>query len=224
MSLDLQRRAKKLDSGGGFVFQFIEGALITSIANGDWVLLDEINLASEAVLNKLATIVSGRHILLNERADIVETKRHPNFRLFMCMNPPYTSAGKKNLPMSLRTKLTELYVPELSAEGDLWPIIDHIAPSRMFLEHQRRNLLVFYLWARAEVYKQTRKSSVGLRNLCRACKMMRNAIQLKYHPVKAIYDGLMICFTSHLPQDLQAVVSEKILQTFKIDVLPSVTM
>jgi midasin len=69
--------------------------LIESIQNGNWVLLDEINLASDTVLNKLSTIVSGEHILLNERADVIETKRHPDFRLFMCMNPPYTSAGKK---------------------------------------------------------------------------------------------------------------------------------
>lgn len=69
--------------------------MIKSMQCGDWILLDEINLASDSVLNKLATIVEGDHILLNERADIVETKRHPDFRLFTCMNPPYTSAGKK---------------------------------------------------------------------------------------------------------------------------------
>ena len=69
--------------------------MIKSIQNGDWILLDEINLASDQVLNRLATLIEGDHILLNERADIVETQRHPDFRIFMCMNPPYTSAGKK---------------------------------------------------------------------------------------------------------------------------------
>jgi midasin (ATPase involved in ribosome maturation) len=43
----------------------------------------------------MATLIDGDYILLNERADIVETKRHKDFRLFLCMNPPYTSAGKK---------------------------------------------------------------------------------------------------------------------------------
>jgi midasin len=76
-------------------------------------LLDEINLAPESVLHRLATIIQGEHILLNERADIVETQRHPDFRIFMCMNPPYTSAGKKQLPSGLRSKFLELYVPEL---------------------------------------------------------------------------------------------------------------
>jgi midasin (ATPase involved in ribosome maturation) len=40
------------------------------------------------------------------------------------MNPPYTSAGKKQLPSSLRTKFLELYVPELENESDLWQIIE----------------------------------------------------------------------------------------------------
>jgi midasin (ATPase involved in ribosome maturation) len=40
------------------------------------------------------------------------------------MNPPYTSAGKKQLPQNLRLKLNEIYVPELITEMDLWPIID----------------------------------------------------------------------------------------------------
>lgn len=92
--------------------------------NGDWVLLDEINLASETILNKLATIIQGNHVMLNERADVIEMKIHPEFRVFMCMNPPYSSAGKKQLPFSLRCKLQEIYVPEIDNESDLWNIID----------------------------------------------------------------------------------------------------
>ena len=76
-------------------------------------MLDEINLASEAVLDRMATIVEGDYILLNERCDIVDTKRHEDFRVFFCMNPPYTSAGKKQLPWSLRSKLSEVFVEEL---------------------------------------------------------------------------------------------------------------
>lgn len=91
---------------------------------GEWILLDEINLASESVLNKLATVIQGNHVMLNERADVVETKCHEDFRVFMCMNPPYSSAGKKQLPSGLRCKLHELYVPEMNLESDLWQIVD----------------------------------------------------------------------------------------------------
>ena len=81
-------------------------------------------MATDSVLNKLATIVQGNYILPNERADIVETKRHVDFRIFMCMNPPYSSAGKKQLPFSLRSKLAEFYIAEIENEADLWDIID----------------------------------------------------------------------------------------------------
>ena len=74
--LEVSKRANKLENGGGFIFQFIEGTLIKSIKDGEWILLDEINLASESVLNRLATLIDGDYILLNERADIVETNRH----------------------------------------------------------------------------------------------------------------------------------------------------
>ena len=94
--------------------------MIKSIQNGDWILLDEINLAPDAVLNRLATIILGNNIMLNERADIVETAKHPDFRVFMCMNPPYTSAGKKQLPYTLRSRLCDIYVPELDNQEDLW--------------------------------------------------------------------------------------------------------
>tara|TARA_B110000285_G_scaffold231311_1_gene299735 strand:+ start:1024 stop:1521 length:498 start_codon:yes stop_codon:yes gene_type:complete len=165
-------------------------------------LLDEINLASDSVLNRLATLIDGDHILLNERADIVETKRHPDFRIFMCMNPPYTSAGKKQLPPGLRAKLTELYVPELETEADLWPIVDRNAPAAMFSERQKRQILEFYLKARAEARANSRRGGIGLRNLSRALKMMRQAVTLKYPVIKAIHDALLTCFASHLDAEM----------------------
>jgi len=38
------------DGGGVFAFSFIEGALVTAVRAGHWVLLDEINLASSDTL------------------------------------------------------------------------------------------------------------------------------------------------------------------------------
>jgi midasin (ATPase involved in ribosome maturation) len=89
--------------------------------------------------------------MLNERADIVETKKHPDFRVFMCMNPPYTSAGKKQLPYSLRSRLCELYVSELENQEDLWQIIDRntktsagLTSNNFISEGHKRMLLEFY--------------------------------------------------------------------------------
>jgi len=70
-------------------------------------------------------------------------------------------------------KLTELYVPELESEADLWPIVDQNAPSAMFEENYKRLILKFYIRARSEVQKLTKRGNIGLRNLSRALKMMR---------------------------------------------------
>jgi midasin len=40
-----------------FTFKFFEGALTKSIVNGDWVILDEINLASSETLQFLGTLL-----------------------------------------------------------------------------------------------------------------------------------------------------------------------
>ena len=57
-------------------------------------------------------------VLLLEKGDIVPVERHPDFRIFACMNPA-TDVGKKDLPAGIRNRFTELYVDELEAELDL---------------------------------------------------------------------------------------------------------
>ncbi len=46
--LSAAERAAKV-AEGGFAFAFKEGALVQALRNGDWVLLDEINLAPSEV-------------------------------------------------------------------------------------------------------------------------------------------------------------------------------
>ena len=112
----------------------------------------------------------------------METKRHKDFRIFMCMNPPYSSAGKKQLPFSLRSKLTEIYVSELENEADLWDIIDRNTKSlsnenvSCVSEGQKRQILQFYIMVKAEVSKQMRRGNIGLRNLCRALFFIKSAV------------------------------------------------
>lgn len=94
------------------VFTFIEGPLVKALQNGEWILLDEVNLASQETLEAIATILEGSHssLVLTERGDVEPITRHPDFRLFACMNPA-TDVGKKDLPPNLRSRFTELYVP-----------------------------------------------------------------------------------------------------------------
>jgi midasin (ATPase involved in ribosome maturation) len=72
---------------------------------GYWVLLDEINLASAETLECLSGLLEGStgSVHLLERGDQKPIERHPDFRLFACMNPA-TDVGKKDLPAGLRNR------------------------------------------------------------------------------------------------------------------------
>ncbi|KAI1640182.1 hypothetical protein F4809DRAFT_637851 [Biscogniauxia mediterranea] len=138
--LDLRPRweafAKSLDEfdiqisggSGSFAFAFVEGNIIKAARNGDWVLLDEINLASPDTLESIADLLtSGPNdepsILLSEKGEIQRITAHPDFRIFGAMNPA-TDVGKRDLPLGIRSRFTELYVSSPDRElKDLLTII-----------------------------------------------------------------------------------------------------
>ena len=98
----------------GFAFSFVEGNIVKAVRNGDWVLLDEINLASPDTLESIADLVSNEardtpSVLLSETGDAQTVYAHPDFRIFGAMNPA-TDVGKRDLPLSLRSRFTEYFI------------------------------------------------------------------------------------------------------------------
>jgi midasin len=112
---DLHDLEAQLANGSeAFAFSFLEGNIVKAVRNGDWVLLDEINLASSDTLEALSDLLGGGpdgtpSILLTETGNVERVVAHPNFRVFAAMNPA-TDVGKKDLPPGIRSRFTELYV------------------------------------------------------------------------------------------------------------------
>ena len=102
-----------------FAFSFVEGPLVRALREGHWILLDEINLASPETLDCLAPLLQSREssLVLTERGDLTPIPRHPQFRLFACMNPA-TDVGKRDLAPSIRARFTELYVPSPDSDKE----------------------------------------------------------------------------------------------------------
>ncbi|VDN15365.1 unnamed protein product [Dibothriocephalus latus] len=113
----LQVRLESAERAGqpSLAFAFIEGALVRALKEGDWVLLDEINLAPAELLDCLSGLLdsSSGSVTLVDRGDLEPVKRHPSFHLFAAMNPS-TDVGKRSLPIGLRNRFTEIYVDELN--------------------------------------------------------------------------------------------------------------
>ncbi|KAH7103718.1 P-loop containing nucleoside triphosphate hydrolase protein [Auriculariales sp. MPI-PUGE-AT-0066] len=100
-------------------FAFVEGPLLKALRSGDWILLDEINLATPETLECISALLQGPEasITLTEHGSLEPVPRHPDFRLFACMNPA-TDVGKKDLPPNIRGRFTEIFVPPPDADPE----------------------------------------------------------------------------------------------------------
>ena len=97
--------------------------LVRALREGHWLLLDEVNLAAAETLERVAGVLeAGGSVALTEKGEAEVVPRHPNFRVFGAMNPP-TDFGKKELPASIRSRMTEVYVPALSDAADLQLVV-----------------------------------------------------------------------------------------------------
>lgn len=113
---------------GGYVatadgsLRFCEGPLVRAARLGEWVLLDELNLAPPDVLEALNRLLDdNREIFVPETGEVV--KAAPGFRLFATQNPPGLYGGRKELSRAFRSRFVELQVDELPDE-DLLMILE----------------------------------------------------------------------------------------------------
>ncbi|EJD43593.1 P-loop containing nucleoside triphosphate hydrolase protein [Auricularia subglabra TFB-10046 SS5] len=100
-------------------FSFVDGPLLRALRSGDWILLDEINLATPETLECISALLQGptASITLTEHGSLEPVPRHPDFRLFACMNPA-TDVGKKDLPLNIRSRFTEIFVAPPDADRE----------------------------------------------------------------------------------------------------------
>ena len=206
------------------LFHFHEGALISALRLGHWVLLDEINLASADTLERLTSLLDSAQssLALSERGDVSEVRRHPQFRLFAAMNPP--DYGKKDLTAGIRNRLVELWVNDVQDKADL----DLITTG--YLQHALRDakaatlirhIVTQYLKLKEDAGKQALLDGTGqpphysLRTYCRALSFTsRNAAH--YSLNRALYEGFMMAFASPLSLECKDRVSDELLQRFSL--------
>lgn len=107
------------------LFEWVDGPLVTAMKNGDVFVLDEINLADDAIIERLNSVLeSNREITLAEKGGCESEKiiAHPNFKFVATMNPS-GDFGKRELSPALRSRFTEVWVPTSTLKEDLVPVI-----------------------------------------------------------------------------------------------------
>lgn len=93
-------------------FAWRDGPFLKAMQSGGWVLLDEMNLASQSILEGLNSCIDHRQEVYI--ADLGQTfHRHPDFILFAAQNPHQRGGGRKGLPMSFTNRFTVVYADTL---------------------------------------------------------------------------------------------------------------
>ncbi|KAJ7341746.1 hypothetical protein JRQ81_006597 [Phrynocephalus forsythii] len=198
------------------LFAFVEGTLAQAVKKGEWILLDEINLATAETLECLSGLLEGLSgsLVLLDRGDTEPLVRHPNFRLFACMNPA-TDVGKRNLPPGIRNRFTELFVEELQNEEDLQILVVDYLKGLNVSKNIVQGIINFYISVRKECERKLvdgtgHRPHYSLRTLCRALRFAStnpcNNIQ------RSLYEGFCLGFLTQLDRTSYPVVQKLICQ------------
>ncbi|KAF5012617.1 hypothetical protein FDECE_1350 [Fusarium decemcellulare] len=201
---------------GSFAFSFMEGNLVKAVRNGDWVLLDEINLASPDTLESIADLLTGPDekpsILLSETGEIEKIEAHPNFRIFGAMNPA-TDIGKRDLPVGIRSRFTEVYVssPDKDLKDLLTIIKTYLGSSSSKNDQAADDIARLYLNTKRLAEEKRLVDGANevphfsLRTLTRVLSYV-NTIAPYYGVRRALYEGFSMGFLTLLDRE-----SEKML-------------
>ncbi|QPG72905.1 hypothetical protein FOA43_000208 [Brettanomyces nanus] len=213
------------DTENSFVFQFVEGSLVKAVKNGDWVLLDEINLASTETLDSISDLLADeelqRSILLTEKGDVESIRANSGFRIFGCMNPA-TDVGKRNLPSGIRSKFTEIYVHSPDEDiSDLLMIIDnYIGKFSLSDEWVGNDIAELYLSAKrfADAHKivdgANQKPQFSIRTLTRTLLYVQDIIQI-YGLRRSLYEGFCMSFLTLLDKKSEGIL-HPLIQKFTV--------
>ena len=124
--IDLFGSDLPVEGGGPGEFAWKDAEFLKALQEGHWVLLDEMNLAPQAVLEGLNAVLDHRGTVFIPELGRSFT-RHSSFKIFAAQNPLSQGGGRKGLPKSFVNRFTKVYVEELSP-NDLLMVCQHIFP------------------------------------------------------------------------------------------------
>ena len=195
-------------------FKWIDGVLLTAMKHGDWIIIDEMNLANQSILEGLNSILDEKQSLfipeLNE-----EIKAHPEFQIFATQNPVNQGGGRKFLPKNFLNRFIKIYLDELNIK-DYTEILEKIFikdnTNNLIDNNIIKNLVEFNEEVKNEIIRnKISLSEVGEFNLRTMIKFL-NTYKLNK------YDLIVICNTFYLSRirhfDIKKILLNKFIQIF----------
>ena len=205
-------RASVSKESNKFAFAFVEGKVVNALRNGDWVLLDEINLAAPDTLEAIVGLLNHGNegaptVLLSESGQTEHVLGHRDFRIFGAMNPA-TDAGKRDLPSGIRSRFTEIFVEPPDRElSDLLTMIDTYIGDLTVLDKRLGSDLA-QLYLAVQEMNDRRQLTDGAGNLPHFSirTLVRSLLYLRKHVGtyglrRALYEGFCMSFLTLLSKE-----------------------
>ncbi|XP_011501204.1 PREDICTED: midasin-like [Ceratosolen solmsi marchali] len=159
-----------VEGGRGGEFAWRDGPFLHALRAGHWILLDELNLASQSVLEGLNACFDHRgevYIPELDKSFIVK----PETKLFACQNPVKQGGARRGLPKSFLNRFTQVFVDAL-ADEDLkfivamqYPVIEKQLVDKIILFNSRVSSEAGVTWG---FYGAPWE--MNLRDVCRWCE------------------------------------------------------
>ncbi|XP_054265359.1 midasin-like isoform X1 [Macrosteles quadrilineatus] len=157
-TLEERFASTKVGVGGG-TFEWVDSVLVKCLREGCWLAVDNVNLCSSAVLDRLNGLLEpGGELVVGERgvdADgrLVTIKPHPDFRLFLIMNPNHGEISR-----AMRNRGVEICL--LGPEENKMQFMDLQAIlSRMGIFHYNRQKALM------NIHEQVKNVSIGVESV-----------------------------------------------------------
>ena len=100
-------------------FSWQDGPFLAALKAGNWILLDELNLATQSVLEGLNAALDHRGEIyipeLNRVFHISDASGQNKTRVFGCQNPPRDGGERKNLPKSFLNRFIKVYLNDCTS-------------------------------------------------------------------------------------------------------------
>lgn len=202
--MDLLGSDLPVEGGRSGEFAWKDAPFLAAMQEGAWVLLDEMNLASQSILEGLNSCLDHRGTVYIPELDRTFT-RHPDFRIFAAQNPLGQGGGRKGLPRSFLDRFSIVHMEELnnvdlnSIASSLFPEIDATILGRM-------------IDFNSAIHRQSMESRAfgmegapwefNLRDILRWLALMRASSELDIRPGEAVeYAGLLYLQRFRTAQD-----------------------
>lgn len=191
-------------------FSFREGPLLKALKEGHWLLLDELNLASQTVLEGLNSVLDHRRSVFVPELN-KEVTASQSFRVFGAQNPAVEGSGRRGLPKSFLNRFAKVWI-EPPSHDDTSFILSSLYPA---IPLQIRNCIVNMMLLLKRIHFNY--GTFGLRDVLRWCDILSKSVMHRgsaYTPCQILdlpsnTENLELVST-HLNESFDAVVLQRL--------------